>query len=297
MPNGHPPRGEAPFELQEPVQPANHERYATLRPQRICGENNRHLHAVGPVVRGKLSEGSKWFCGLHFLRSDSPAAPPINVLSIGSNNNFVFEASLVRMLGRRVRIHTLDCTVSRPAVPPELRGHVTFHRICVGAHDSFDPFAPSAAAWHDARSDARSRMLRWPTLVRWLRNGGAAPPMVGPLELLKMDCEGAEKEVLWDMLTAGDDADLPRQIAVELHSIALYRDLGATTYAGSRRISAGELSLLGLQWHHKGYRLVQREDNPPQAANTNNVCPCGGAPQYSSCCASEMLLLRTSGCA
>ena len=304
---------EAPLELKEPLQPPNHLRYAALQPMPICGRDNEYMQVLGELhtrgsLKGFLTDGSKWYCGLtklanlranahlenyyanamarreassRMLPGQSVDLPVINIVSIGSQNNYVFETNVHAFFHGHVRIHTFDCTVRNPMVPARIASVTTFHRVCLGAWDEPDPSNPSSL-----------RTMRWKTMVRYLREGsGGGTTMTGPIEMLKLDCEGCEKAVLWEMLTALNN-DLPHQMAIELHSIAMYRDGEVMTYAGSRRVSAGEFSTLALQWHHRGYRLVYREDNPP----AGTVCPCGGAEEHKSCCATEVTLVRVIGC-
>ena len=79
-------------------------------------------------------------------------------------------------------IHTYDCTIRTVRMPPKLHGHVTFHPTCVGGLDGVD--------------GSGRRFVQWRTLVNELGN-----PRIS---LLKVDIEGHERQMLWQMLSSGN---------------------------------------------------------------------------------------------
>ena len=160
------------------------------------------------------------------------------ILSLGGNNEYDFERSMVAHGSLDTPIHTFDCTVKRPRVPVALHSRVTFHPICVGAFDGYDA--------------AGRRFMRWRTLLASLGS-----PHV---ELLKVDIEGHERAMLWEMLTAPSGGALPAQLSVELHANT-QDEAGFYTHTGRRLATLGELALLATLWHTRGYVLISREDN------------------------------------
>ena len=232
----------------EAMQPAGHRRFSFLTPLPICGRNNSALGVLGhPDL-----DGHKLVCGLATLAKASRRRPAV-VFSLGSNNNFVFEQAVVRRLGRNASVHTFDCTVDTPRVPPEIRRNVVFHQTCIGERDEDVPV--------DAQAPARGRRAfrTWAAVLRELQAAGHA---VDRPDLMKVDIEGHERSWLWRLLAA-PSRRLPRQILIELHYNTLTEV--ARTYAasyGRRLVSAGELAMLAQLWHTRGYRLVAREDNP-----------------------------------
>lgn len=248
-------------------------RFDFLQPLPACTLNyvqgtsqGSRLHATTRTHLGRRRrDGGKWLCDAGLRQRTLSGGV---VISLGSNNQFEFEQSMVAFGGTSVAIHTFDCTVAQPAVPAEIRRHVTFHRTCLGDFDG--------------RDAAGRRFVRWRTLLAEL-----GFPTVS---LLKLDIEGHERRALWDMLAgestgAGSAAAVPRnlnlpaQIAVELHSNMLQAD-GYDSHRGRRMSTIGELAMLATLWHTRGYVLAHREDNVG-AARVNGVAD-----------STELLLLR-----
>ena len=165
---------------------------------------HRGLHP--PSKRGHR-DGGKWLCA---LVAKSNATHPGVILSLGSKvgpqyihtplkfttltstslvllfgcvwqNQFDFEQSVVMAYGPSApAIHTYDCTLRTVRVPPKLQRHVTFHPTCAGQVDGVD--------------GSGRRFVRWRTLVDELGNP--------PISLLKVDIEGHERQMLWQMLSS-----------------------------------------------------------------------------------------------
>jgi hypothetical protein len=76
---------------------------------------------------GGDGDGGKLVCGLEFIPDDESCV----VYSLGGNNEWDFESGVVAAT-RQCAVHTFDCTVAEPRVPPELAGRVVFHKICLG---------------------------------------------------------------------------------------------------------------------------------------------------------------------
>ena len=80
------------------------------------------------------------------------------------------------------------------------------------------------------------------------------------------------------MMTSHKEHGLPGQIMMELHGSTMHSNGKFYQSIGKRMASAAEIAVQALLWHHTGYRLVYREDNP-------------GSPR-----GTELTLLRTYGC-
>lgn len=203
--------------------------------------------AVCPSLRrvGGDGDGGKWVCGLEYIPDRDDDDGSCIVYSVGGNNEWSFEAGIVAAT-RYCVVHTFDCTVAEPRLPPELKGRVVFHPICLG------PWPWPGPGIGPSNNSERTFM-----------HLGEAMTMLGHarIHLLKMDIEGFEYDVLdelADETTTMSVQGLPEQINVELH--------WSTPMAGldwhRRQLTAGELAVLALRLDDRAYRLVSREDNP-----------------------------------
>ena len=222
------------------MQPAGHRRFSFLTPLPICGRNNSALGVLGhPDL-----DGHKLVCGLATLAKASRRRPAV-VFSLGSNNNFVFEQAVVRRLGRNASVHTFDCTVDTPRVPPEIRRNVVFHQTCIGERDEDVPV--------DAQAPARGRRAfrTWAAVLRDLQAAGCSPP-----DLMKVDIATSVPA----LATAGAVAPAP---VADPHRAALQyapRSPNVRTVRPPPR-QRRQLAMLAQLWHTRGYRLIAREDN------------------------------------
>ena len=191
-------------------------------------------------------EGSKFVCGIEVL---SRLGAKCIIYSVGSNNDFSFESSMVRQT--QCQIHTFDCNVA-PRVPPTLASRVIFHRWCFGA------------ATQNLTASGRGARVQFKTWDATLEELGHAN-----VDLLKLDIEGYEWDVFDAMIRSS--APLPFQIATELHLTAFW-DSARLWWAG-RRLTAGEVALWARRFFDLGYRVVKRSDNPhwPQATEVTLV--------------------------
>merc|ERR1740120_196273 len=114
------------------------------------------------------------------------------MISIGSNNQWSTEVDMHEKT--RCKIHTFDCS-SNDTRPKRIRDRATFYKICVGAADETDPHGQQFLTWHSALE--------------------AAGHIQAP-DYVKMDIEGFEYGVIANLLR-GDRAELPNQIAMEIH--------------------------------------------------------------------------------
>ncbi|KAG2428494.1 hypothetical protein HXX76_011611 [Chlamydomonas incerta] len=93
------------------------------------GSRLLRMDPAGPVAAPQLVyDGAKWMC----LPLPAPASPGCMVLSLGSNNQFEFEAASVALT--QCSVHTFDCTVRPSANGSSVnpRRHA-FSSLCVGS--------------------------------------------------------------------------------------------------------------------------------------------------------------------
>ena len=182
------------------------------------------------VVLGQ-GDDEKRICGLP--NNTRLQAVTGTAISVGSFNMWGFERDLARR-APGIKIHTLDCTIE-PKIPPELKGVVQFHKVCLSA---------------------KTEVLHGWQYVTW-ENFTASIGLRQPPYVVKMDIEGFEYQVL-ESLVQSDPALLPRSISLELHYKTYMTDL---PWYG-RLKSPYELFMFMqhmLFWGH--YVLVDRHDN------------------------------------
>ena len=210
--------------------PHTHERFDALGPVLQCPEDM--LISLG---RG---DGEKRVCGLPNEEALIKKTH-CTVISIGSQNRFDFETAVHKKFPSCL-IHTLDCTVDRPLVPPSLKGSLFFHKLCLGTETRravMNGHNVSFTTWAD-----------FAVLIELLE----APVM------FKMDVEGFEWSILESMVTSKDASTLPTSIAVELH----YQTPMDTLPWYGRLMSPFEMALsMDFLFTRGGYVLVDRHDN------------------------------------
>lgn len=185
---------------------------------------------------GGSDDGGKFLCSLDQLQEGCV------IYSLGSNNNFQFEMSMLRETP--CSIHTFDCTVdgfNKPADP-----RVVFHRQCLG-----NRVAIGESMRLLGRSFDSSLFFSLAELA--FQNGHDA------ITILKMDIENGEYSVFESL---SDDVAihkhlLPDQISFELH--VSERDPlgfpeGICAVCNVWTLWSNVLDL--------GYAIVSREDNP-----------------------------------
>jgi len=190
------------------------------------------LGPLGPTchsmeVYGKGDEGKK-ACGLKKLAENCV------VFSIGSNNKWSFEESIVK--NTNCFVHVFDCTLSSDVLPPpNIRSRVKLFHVCIGDADKV--------------LDSR-RFLTWESILQ-LSNQTQSP------SYLKMDIEGWEYPVLKQIIDSGKH--LPLQIAFELH----FYTYAATKLSWTNRYkSPGEIALfMDFLYRFGNYHMVDRNDN------------------------------------
>lgn len=167
-------------------------------------------------------DGGKILCNLNQLQAGCM------IYSLGSNNDFSFEESMLK--NTPCEIHTFDCTVDGSTKPNNPR--VVFHHLCIGPDTH------------------RSSLFR--TLSSITEELGHTR-----ISLLKMDIEGGEYGVFQEFHNAMTHPNpaviLPDQISFELHSFHQYNPP-----------PPGRPKNMNVVWPlltELGYVVISREDN------------------------------------
>jgi hypothetical protein len=210
------------------------------------------------------------------------------VISVGSENEWIFEQDVVRTT--RCRVEVFDCTSwaaraspggtaptyarSIWSVPKHLASRVTLHNICLGT-PQYRMLPKNVPIKQGVRS------LGWPEMLMKVGLNRSVPA------LLKIDCEGCEVEVFRELMR--HQMLLPPQIAVELHFP--YNPTLAGSPAAATTVWQKRFADLHRQWPVEEMLQTMHE----QAGYTvASALP--GTDVYSYCC-SEVLLVRTpDGC-
>lgn len=129
-------------------------------------------------------------------------------------------------------------------MPDKIKSRTRFHPWCLGSKNEVN----------------NGRIFN--TLSSITRELGHADTEQG-VAMLKTDIEGYEFDVLWEsaMPEPGQGGALPSQILVELHWNIMDENGFYAHHTGKRRRSTGELAMLSMAMHARGYRLLNREDN------------------------------------
>lgn len=147
--------------------------------------------AVGPILQCPElelnsfghSDGEKRYCGA------SGDFTNCTILSFGSAGDFTFETEIFHRTKCSVEI--FDCTGTWE-VPSSIAPRVRIHKYCVAAGTNTDPL-----------------YLSWPALMAKLG--------LARTKYVKMDIEGFEYEVLYEMVMSLPPHLLPETIALEIH--------------------------------------------------------------------------------
>ena len=144
-------------------------------------------------IKHRLGDGGKWICDPHRITEQDECL----VYSIGSNNDFSFEQSVLDNIGHHCEIHTFDFgNFSAGAAKLGYRLHkgenkraVIYHQIGLGA-------------------DEPPKYKSLKTVVNELGHNNRT------VDIFKIDCEGCE----WSTAKHWFEADITlRQIQIELH--------------------------------------------------------------------------------
>jgi len=183
-----------------------------------------------------------------------PIGPDSVVYVFGVGRDLSFERDLIERFG--VTVHAFDPTPLSLAWArsQELPAGLVLHETGIAGYDGVARFAgPAQADWESFSMVRRSGIgstveapvARLATLVR--RIGGPPP------DLLKLDIEGAEYEVLPDVLGSGLR---PRQILVEWHH--RWAETGPrATRAAIRRLNAAGYLVASVSDSGREYAFVR----------------------------------------
>ncbi len=146
------------------------------------------------------------------------------VFSIGSNNQWTFEQSVISET--KCKVYTFDCTVEPKLAPKGV---------------NFFPYCVSGVAFINGKGQI------YRTMQDILHEVGTKK-----IDYLKMDVEGAEFEALVPFLSNLSEEDRPKQIALELHYQASTFDLDENAL----------LAFGNYMFFEAGYVIAHRSDNP-----------------------------------
>lgn len=142
---------------------------------------------------GQLGDGGKWVCDPHRISEQKDCL----VYSVGSNNDFSFEKSILERIGHHCEIHTFDFGDYREGARQvgnrthngEVKAAVTYHQFGLG-EDNPPEFKSLATVVNEFGHRNRT------------------------VDIFKIDCEGCE----WETAKHWFEADITlRQIQIELH--------------------------------------------------------------------------------
>jgi Methyltransferase domain len=217
------------------------------------------LGPIGPLCKNEIrlgdqkGDGYKFMCVPQQARTNSSSSleqQPIiqqeqrqetsqkscHVISVGGNDNWKFEQSVVNTLG--CETYTFDCTL--PGGMPQRKpkdDRIHFYNYCIDGHDHDDV--------HGRKFVTYDKLL----IIAGIQE---AP------EYFKIDVEGYEYDIFTQMVN-NDHALLPQQIQVELH--------WGTRMTGLpwmlRMRSSAEITLLmAMLFNVAGYMPVKLDYNP-----------------------------------
>ncbi|PYV96060.1 MAG: FkbM family methyltransferase [Acidobacteria bacterium] len=164
-------------------------------------------HRVSKVSLG--NEGACWCVSPEGISESSV------VYSVGVGEDISFDLDLIQRY--RLRVHAFDPTprsigwVQSQVLPEEF----VFHSYGVAGFDGTCLFSPASDPAYVSHT-LLPRSTPWPAVELPVYRLATIMKMLGntAIDVLKMDIEGAEYEVLFDLLASGIR---PRQILVEFH--------------------------------------------------------------------------------
>lgn len=200
--------------------------------------------AMGPIapacrqteVLGGGDE-EKRACGISHLPG------PCVIISVGCNNQWMFETSVVEKTN--CTVHTFDCTGigKNWSVPEAISSRVTLHLKCLGE-------SPSKNGRLTNRADL---FVDYHTML-------SMAGVVKAPAYMKMDIEGWEWEVLRSMLKT-DVHNLPKQIAMEFHYHNWETSNEGMPWADRDKTYAEIATFMDSLWRFGGYYVIDRRDN------------------------------------
>jgi len=182
---------------------------------------NSLTHKLKKIIEGDLSNskveidllyelaGTPGYAQYAFIRENLPSGGGV-VYSLGVGEDTSFDKELIERYG--VELHAFDFTPrSITYLEKNPVSGMTFHPYGVAAKDGsltfYAPYQEKNVSWSNVPRDTRSETFPVKRLSTIMRELGHTH-----LDILKMDIEGAEYEVLEDMLLSGIR---PNQLLVE----------------------------------------------------------------------------------
>ncbi len=142
-----------------------------------------------------FQDGEKRYCGT------TDFGPDCLIISLGSDGDFSFEEDIFART--KCRIETFDCTGTWE-VPMSIASRTRIHKYCIGAGENLRP-----------------DQLNWRSLLtKTIKNHSDTLPFLGlshAPKYVKMDIEGFEYEILYEMVQTLPRHLLPETIALEVH--------------------------------------------------------------------------------
>ena len=217
-----------------------HDRFFPFEPMASCKSTTLVGQSKKLQNANQQDHAAKIICGLEILQK-----PPCVIYSIGSNNVWRFEKSLLRETS--CEIHTFDCTGPKERFDRIPQG-VHFHHVCLAA----EPGPPLGCTNKEALCGPRMTIDQ---IQEQLEHE--------TIDLLKIDIEGWEMPMFraW----THDLTVLPRQLLAEFHYVTIYKQLAgddATQMNGGLELQTPR-DLVELQAHmlELGYVVAVREDS------------------------------------
>lgn len=204
----------------------------------ICGWDTHYLQNKTTTSTTQLDEKNN---------DDNNNSPPCHVISVGSNDQWGFETSVIQ--STNCQIATFDCTIVNPRHKPPTN-QVKFYSQCISDTQG-TVNGRSFATYFDLLDTAN-----------FTKNGGSGDDddddsSSASIQYLKMDVEGYEYSVLTKMIaqasTMGLKHLLPEQMQLEFHYSTWMFDLPWSL----RKREAGELvAFFSMLFREGGYVAV-----------------------------------------
>jgi hypothetical protein len=186
-------------------------------------------------------QNSKWFLGVNAI----PHMGKEFIVYAGGNNNEVMFEKEMAALGANV--FSFDCTVKENPAWKTFK----FYPWCIGRKETIGNEVGYVKSGRTGMSEDQFVFKLLKQICRDLGHDR--------IHMLKMDIEGFEWGILQEEIIKDDDADLPEQLLIEIHT------QGANPKYVPKHISTGKDSIyvakVFLELFRRGYRLQNFERN------------------------------------
>ncbi|KAL7547504.1 hypothetical protein ACHAWF_010794 [Thalassiosira exigua] len=179
---------------------------------------------------GSLGDGGKWVCDPHRLRDKDDCL----VYSVGSNNDFSFEAGIREGAGANCEIHTFDPANYKTKA---LENGVHYHMWGIDGV---------------ARTDERGRKFK--TLRQTVEELGH---LNRTIDVFKIDCEGCELSSFGTWVNEEEIGVRLQQVLVEVHGVRVKKDDGTT----QEKVHQPQTNYFFEGMHENGYVIFHKEPN------------------------------------